>query len=164
MIWFAYFSTQCHLRNPRNTSPSASINVFPCSFVMFSAKSFMLERMICANLNMTCCRVKMDVWLHVLNAALDDSTAASISLCVDFGTRVTIWLVAGSCKSTHSLVFDSTNFPSIKSLVIGAGLEYMRRDTAERIYKDNGDNSYFKEEHLNPSKNNKSKQMIYHSD
>lgn len=87
----AHFSVQkyYHLRSPRKTSPSASTNVLPCSFVIFSANNFIFERMIWANLNITCCRVKIDVWLHDLNAALDDSTAASISLCVDFGTRVT---------------------------------------------------------------------------
>lgn len=56
---------------------------------IFPVKSFILGRMILANLNITFCRVKIDVWLHDLNAAFDDSTAADISLCVAFGTRVT---------------------------------------------------------------------------
>lgn len=64
---------------------------------------------------------------RTLYASFDDSTAASISLCVDFGTRVTTSLVAGSCRSIHSVACDSTILPSINSFVVaGDLLEYSR--------------------------------------
>lgn len=46
------------------------------------------------NLNMVCCRVKIDVCDHFLKAVRAASTAASISAVVDLGTLVTTWLVA----------------------------------------------------------------------
>lgn len=68
---------------------------------------------------MTCCLVRMDVLDHVLNATLAASTASSISVCVAFGTRVTISFVAGLWRSIHSVVLDSTNWPFMKSFVFG---------------------------------------------
>ncbi len=61
----------------------------------------------------------MDVFDHVLNASLAAATASSISVCVAFGTRVTMSFVAGLCKSIHSVVLDSTNWPFMKSFVVG---------------------------------------------
>ena len=45
--------------------------------------------MSCWYLNMTCWRVRTDVWLQVVKASRAAATADSISLCVDSGTRVT---------------------------------------------------------------------------
>lgn len=86
---------------------------------MFLAISDMLLRMMCCSFSMTCCRPRIDVWLQVLKAFFEDSTAASISALVHLGTRVTTSLVAGSCRSIHSVVLESTNFPSMNIFVVG---------------------------------------------
>lgn len=114
-----------HSRKPLNTSPSASTSVFPCSFVMFFAISDMLARIICWRRSMTCWRVRIEVWLHVLNARFDESTAACISSWVHLGTRVTSSLVAGSFSSIHSVVVESTNFPSMNIFIVGATFDVL---------------------------------------
>lgn len=118
--WLFFNYCRRHLRNPLKTSPSASTRVFPCSLVMFFANSAMLSRMIPWNFSITCCRVRIDVWLQVLYARFADSTAACISSGVDLGTRVTTSFVAGSCKSIQSLVVESTNLPSMNNFTVGA--------------------------------------------
>lgn len=112
-------------RNPLRTSPSASTSVFPCSLVMFFARSDMLARIMCWSLSITCWRVRIDVWLQVLKARFEDSTAAFISSCVHFGTRVTTSLVAGSWSSIQSFVFESTNLPSMNIFTVGATFDVL---------------------------------------
>uniref|UniRef100_A0A8D9FDH8 Uncharacterized protein n=1 Tax=Cacopsylla melanoneura TaxID=428564 RepID=A0A8D9FDH8_9HEMI len=108
-------STTC---NPLNTSPSASANVFPCSSVIFSANFFIFDLIMFCRRNKTCCLDMIDVFDQVSYAFFALATAASISAGVDLGTRVTTSLVAGLCRSIQSLVFDSTNLPSMYSLVV----------------------------------------------
>ncbi len=55
---------------------------------------------------------------QVLKASLAEATAASSSACVAKGTRASTSCVAGLTMSRHSLVFDSTNLPPIKSLTV----------------------------------------------
>ncbi|KNC31679.1 hypothetical protein FF38_10337 [Lucilia cuprina] len=116
-------TTSKNLRKPRKTSPSASAKVLPCSRVIFLANSPILALIKACNLNITCWRDKTEVLLQDLKAFLLDSKAVCISSCVHLGTRVTTLLVAGSCKSIHSLVLDSTNLPSTNILVVGAAEE-----------------------------------------
>ena len=70
-------------------------------------------------LNMICCLARGVVFDQVLKAALQLSTACSISACVDCGTLVTTWLVAGLCTSIHLSVVDSTHWPLMMFCVVG---------------------------------------------
>lgn len=63
----------------------------------------------------------MLVALHAGNAFWADSTAARSSSSVLWGTLVTRLLVAGSCRSIHSVALDGTNSLSMK-FVVSMGL------------------------------------------
>lgn len=77
----------------------------------------MFSRMSATSLNMTCCRCITDVAFHAGNAFCADSTAALSSASVDWGTRVTRLLVAGSGRSIHWEVWEGTNWLSMKLVV-----------------------------------------------
>ena len=51
---------------------------------------------------------------------LAEATAATISSAVANGTRASTCCVAGFTTSRHSVVLDSTNWPPISSLTVGA--------------------------------------------
>ncbi|MCY1186064.1 hypothetical protein D9M73_268990 [compost metagenome] len=72
---------------PRNTSPSASGKVLPCSAVSRAASSLMFSRISCWYLRKIRARAPMGVLRHVLKACLALATAASISSAVAKGTR-----------------------------------------------------------------------------
>jgi hypothetical protein len=55
-----------------------------------------------------------------LEASLAEATAALISSAVANGTRASTCCVAGLTTSRHSVVLDSTNWPPISSLTVGA--------------------------------------------
>ena len=63
-------------------------------------------------------RAPRGVSFHVANAACAAFTARSTSSTVANGTRASTSWVAGLTMSRHSLVFDSTNSPSISSLTV----------------------------------------------
>ncbi len=104
---------------PRNTSPSASGRVLPCSAVRIAASSFMFSRISCWYLRKMRARAPMGVFFQVLNAALALATARSTSSGVAKGTRARTSWVAGLITSRHSEVVDSTGLPSRKSLTVG---------------------------------------------
>ncbi|MNY46854.1 hypothetical protein D3C86_1820740 [compost metagenome] len=64
---------------PRNTSPSASGRVLPCSAVRIAASSFMFSRISCWYLRKMRARAPIGVLRQVLKAALALATAAFIS-------------------------------------------------------------------------------------
>lgn len=69
-----------------------------------SASLTILALMMFWNLNMICCRVSGEVLDQLLYADFADSTAASISAFVVFGTRVT------TCTLSHS---NTTSLPKL---------------------------------------------------
>ena len=107
---------------PRNTSPSASAKVLPCSAVRIAANSFMFSRISCWYFRKIRARVPIGVKRHVLKAAFADATAALISSSVANGTRAKTCCVAGFTTSRHTVVFDSTNLPLMRSLTVGIGV------------------------------------------
>jgi len=62
----------------------------------------------------------MGVFFQVLKASLAEATAALISSGVAKGTRASTCCVAGFTTSRHWVVLDSTNWPPISSLTVGA--------------------------------------------
>ncbi|MOA20654.1 hypothetical protein D3C78_1411090 [compost metagenome] len=104
---------------PRNTSPSASGRVLPCSAVSRAASSLMFSRISCWYLRKTRERVPIGVLRQVLKACLALATAAFISSAVAKGTRARTSWVAGLTTSRHWVLRDSTNSPLMRSLTLG---------------------------------------------
>ncbi len=87
--------------SPRNTSPSASASVLPCSAVRRAASSFMFSRINCWYFRKMRARAPMGVLRQILNAFAAAATAASTSSAVASGTRASTACVAGLTTSRH---------------------------------------------------------------
>ncbi|EHY54775.1 uncharacterized protein HMPREF1120_02940 [Exophiala dermatitidis NIH/UT8656] len=118
VIWVVMPHAVSQTCNPRSTSPLASANVLPCSRVMEVASRSIFWRMRWVNLKMICCLVMMEVARHLGKAFCADSTAAFNSASVDWGTRVTRLLVAGSWRSIQVVACEGTNWLSMKLWVL----------------------------------------------
>ncbi|KAG1252933.1 hypothetical protein G6F68_011558 [Rhizopus microsporus] len=105
---------------PRNTSPSASGRVLPCSAVRMWASSLMFSRSSCWDLRKRRARVPIGVSRQVLKASLAAATAAFTSPVVANGPWASTSWVAGLITSCQWEVADSTNWPSISMRIRGA--------------------------------------------
>ncbi|MOA29958.1 hypothetical protein D3C78_1510060 [compost metagenome] len=101
---------------PRKISPSASAMVLPCSALRVWAMRLLCSRINACSLSMMRMRAPIGVSRQVLKARSAAATAASTSSAVANGTRASTCWVAGLTMSRHSVVFDSTHWPSISSL------------------------------------------------
>ncbi|KAF1069482.1 MAG: hypothetical protein GAK45_01095 [Pseudomonas citronellolis] len=107
---------------PRNTSPSASGRVLPCSAVRIAASSFMCSRISCWYLRKIRERAPIGVFFQVRNAVLALAMARCTSSSVAKGTRASTCWVAGLITSRHCVEVDSTALPSMNSLTVGTAV------------------------------------------
>ena len=100
---------------PRNTSPSASAMVLPCSALKVCAMRPICSLTRACSFSMMRARAASGVFFQVLNAVLAQATAASISASVANGTCAKTSWVAGLITSCHSVVLESTKVPLMSS-------------------------------------------------
>ncbi|SOO19064.1 exported hypothetical protein [Xanthomonas citri pv. fuscans] len=122
---------------PRNTSPSASARVLPCSALSSAASSGMFSRISCWYLRKIRARAPTGVLRQVAKARLAAATAASTSAVVANGTWANTDWSAGLTTSCHCVLADTTNSPSINretrgtdSLIAGLASEEGHRAVA----------------------------------